>query len=722
MSFDSLLKVLREGAEQIQKIAQKLDIDLPEKFPEELVKLNNSLDLYSASKTMIGAVVADAKGGFTLESIANLTANFNKNWDKFAIEYNELFNNSTVKEQENILETFAKTNFGANAFKTGHLIKNETPKILGGIASFKAGLKSFKGSYDTPLDAINNIKNGIDNITNSTSQIATSLNNIAKTIQGGEDADGILLLDKLSKIKDIKLLSVTSSALGIAGGGIATIDNASDLLNDIKKGDLQGALNSGKETIDNAKKTIDEIKNFGKNKFSGNKFSASQAQTSKSPTASEATTENNQSPKDKSQSSSKEQKEDEPKDEQEDNDDMQFGKSDSYVCSGATMKCTFGDKTVKLKVYPDRTVFLTGQPMANISDHISLYNISGFGKCHTTRYPATGAATAANKGKLTPMPCIPGTVKKWQNGKDDYIIKGEHALLKSSYCRCQWGGIITLINDGQTDTGPADLSRESSVSTSEMLAKTEEQFKIDPEAFLDGLQLALDAAGLAPGVGAVPDLLNASISALRGDWGAAGMSLLAAVPGIGDAATAMKFLQKGAKATKAAKKAKRCVGKNIDLSKEALMARGMSREEAIMFRRTVRNERRQFARKFYEEAGFKKTEIDSHIRGINYEKPITIEDVPPPHVFYQFQSRRNGEYRTGNYYTTDKNATPSQLGIYEKFWENGQEYPKQQRKIDDIKPQRALKSTAAGITDNFSVPGRSYETEGGAVQYFMTIH
>lgn len=556
MSFDSLLKVLREGAEQIQKIAQKLDIDLPEKFPEELVKLNNSLDLYSASKTMIGAVVADAKGGFTLESIANLTANFNKNWDKFAIEYNELFNNSTVGEQENILETFAKTNFGANAFKTGHLIKNETPKILGGIASFKAGLKSFKGSYDTPLDAINNIKNGIDNITNSTSQIATSLNNIAKTIQGGEDADGILLLDKLSKIKDIKLLSATSSALGIAGGGIATIDNASDFLNDIKKGDLQGAINSGKETIDNAKKTIDEIKNFGKNKFSGNKFSASQAQTSKSPTASEATTENNQSPKDKSQSSSKEQKEDEPKDEQEDNDDIQFGKSDSYVCSGATMKCTFGDKTVKLKVYPDRTVFLTGQPMANISDHISLYNISGFGKCHTTRYPATGAATAANKGKLTPMPCIPGTVKKWQNGKDDYIIKGEHALLKSSYCRCQWGGIITLINDGQTDTGPADLSRESSVSTSEMLAKTEEQFKIDPEAFLDGLQLALDAVGLAPYVGAVPDLLNASISALRGDWGAAGMSLLAAVPGIGDAATAAKFAQKGAKMAKTAKKAK----------------------------------------------------------------------------------------------------------------------------------------------------------------------
>lgn len=59
---------------------------------------------------------------------------------------------------------------------------------------------------------------------------------------------------------------------------------------------------------------------------------------------------------------------------------------------------------------------------------------------------------------------------------------------------------------------------------------------------------------MAPGVGAIPDLLNACISALRGDWGTAGLSVLAAVPVIGDAATAAKFAQKGVKAAKAAKK------------------------------------------------------------------------------------------------------------------------------------------------------------------------
>lgn len=229
--------------------------------------------------------------------------------------------------------------------------------------------------------------------------------------------------------------------------------------------------------------------------------------------------------------------------------------SDSYVTSKATLKCSFGDKNAKLTVYPDRTVFLTEKPVANISDHVSLYNIAPFGKCHTTRYPATGAATAANKGKLTPMPCVPGTVTEWVNGKNDYIIKGKPTLLKSSYCRCQWGGIITITDDGQIDTGSADLSKENAKSEEEMKAETEEKQKIEPESVLDGIQLALDAAGLAPGVGAIPDLLNASISALRGDWGAAGLSVLAAVPIIGDAATAAKFAQKGVKAAKAAKKA-----------------------------------------------------------------------------------------------------------------------------------------------------------------------
>lgn len=227
--------------------------------------------------------------------------------------------------------------------------------------------------------------------------------------------------------------------------------------------------------------------------------------------------------------------------------------SDSYVTSQATIRCSCGDKCAKLTVYPDRTVFLTEKPMANISDHVSMYNIAPFGKCHTVAYPPTGSATAANHGHLTPMPCVPGTVSEWINGKNDYIVKGKPALLKSSYCRCKWGGIITITDDGQVDTGNPNLDKQQIESEEDWNEKEQEELLKDNEALLDGIQTALDLAGFAPGVGAIPDLLNAAIYAVRGDKLNAGLSLLAAVPGIGDAAAATKIVGKGVKLTKRTK-------------------------------------------------------------------------------------------------------------------------------------------------------------------------
>ncbi|MCC8037422.1 MAG: DUF4280 domain-containing protein, partial [Bacteroidales bacterium] len=124
--------------------------------------------------------------------------------------------------------------------------------------------------------------------------------------------------------------------------------------------------------------------------------------------------------------------------------------SDSYVCSTAKIRCTLGDKIATLTVFPARTIFLTGQPQANISDHLSMVNIAPFGKCHTTAYPPTGAATAAHHGHLTPMPCVPNTPYPWMNGKNDNLLQGQPALLKSSTCRCVYGGIISITFDGQT--------------------------------------------------------------------------------------------------------------------------------------------------------------------------------------------------------------------------------------------------------------------------------
>ncbi|MCC8174959.1 MAG: hypothetical protein LIO91_00785, partial [Bacteroidales bacterium] len=246
------------------------------------------------------------------------------------------------------------------------------------------------------------------------------------------------------------------------------------------------------------------------------------------------------------------------------------------------------------------------------------------------------------------------------------------------------------------------------------------------EEILDGIQLALDAAGFIPAFGAVPDLLNAAIYAFRGKWLEAGMSIVAAVPGIGDAVAGVKIAKKGYDAAKISKMAKRSVGKNVDVSIKGLVSRGYSKEEAVMFRRAVRNERRNVARKFYEDAGFKRTDIDSHLHGIDFKKPVVIETVPPPSTLYQYQTLdlKTGKWRSGNYYTPDPKAKPSDLGIYDKFsfTECGLEFEKRHTKITEVKAQQALKTSAYSVHDNWSVKGKEVLTKGGGIQYFMPLH
>ena len=133
--------------------------------------------------------------------------------------------------------------------------------------------------------------------------------------------------------------------------------------------------------------------------------------------------------------------------------------SDSYVCSGAVMKCTMGTSPANLTVLPIRTVFLAGQPQGNISDHQSMLNLAPFGLCRSLAFPPTAAATAAALGTLTPMPCMHNTPAPWFVGKMDYLIQGQPALLKSCKCQCMWGGTISFVTDGQVGEGTQDVQK-----------------------------------------------------------------------------------------------------------------------------------------------------------------------------------------------------------------------------------------------------------------------
>lgn len=134
--------------------------------------------------------------------------------------------------------------------------------------------------------------------------------------------------------------------------------------------------------------------------------------------------------------------------------------ADSYVVSTAKLNCPFGSAASTLTVLPIRTVHLAGQPMANISDHVPMVNIAPFGMCKSLANPTVAAATAANYGRLQPMPCIPNTPSPWLPGKPDTLIQGQPALLKSCKCPCMWAGIISITDNGQHGTSCMDVMKE----------------------------------------------------------------------------------------------------------------------------------------------------------------------------------------------------------------------------------------------------------------------
>ena len=242
-----------------------------------------------------------------------------------------------------------------------------------------------------------------------------------------------------------------------------------------------------------------------------------------------------------------------------------------YVCTGATLKCTMGTSCPKLKATP-KNVSLTEKDQANIADYVSMKNVPSFGRCRSLGYPPTASATAANHGKLTPMPCVPGTCPKWKAIDKDSLICGEPALLKPATLKCMYGGTISIIDPGQTlEIKVRGVTKQSNNKKKEKAEQEipeellQEFNELDTEGLnkdsvLDGVQLALDAAGMVPVLGAIPDLINASISVLRGDWVGAGLSIVAAVPGVGDVVGGAKIAYKGAKiagkvSTKSAKAA-----------------------------------------------------------------------------------------------------------------------------------------------------------------------
>jgi hypothetical protein len=120
------------------------------------------------------------------------------------------------------------------------------------------------------------------------------------------------------------------------------------------------------------------------------------------------------------------------------------------VCMGAMLKCTFGAAPSSLVVLPKNRVQTNQVPDANIMDHIPLVNIMPFGMCSSLANPAVASATAAALGALTPMPCIPNTPAPWVPGSPTMLLGNFPALNNTSILNCIWGGVIQIVNPGET--------------------------------------------------------------------------------------------------------------------------------------------------------------------------------------------------------------------------------------------------------------------------------
>ena len=119
------------------------------------------------------------------------------------------------------------------------------------------------------------------------------------------------------------------------------------------------------------------------------------------------------------------------------------------VCMGATIQCSFGAAPGTLVVLPSNRT-MTQTPAATIMDHAPLVNIMPFGVCSSPANPTVAAATAAALGVLTPMPCVPATAAPWIVGAPTVLIGNVPALDNNSKLMCNWGGVIQVVNPGQT--------------------------------------------------------------------------------------------------------------------------------------------------------------------------------------------------------------------------------------------------------------------------------
>jgi hypothetical protein len=118
------------------------------------------------------------------------------------------------------------------------------------------------------------------------------------------------------------------------------------------------------------------------------------------------------------------------------------------VCTGATMKCSFGLAPSSF-IATERPVETSSMTAGVITDNVPITNIPPFGMCTSMTNPTVSAATSAAQGVLTPMPCEPVLLTPWAPGVANHLICNIPALDNVSSLACEYGGVIQFTTPGQ---------------------------------------------------------------------------------------------------------------------------------------------------------------------------------------------------------------------------------------------------------------------------------
>ncbi|HSW94312.1 MAG TPA: polymorphic toxin type 46 domain-containing protein [Gammaproteobacteria bacterium] len=122
-----------------------------------------------------------------------------------------------------------------------------------------------------------------------------------------------------------------------------------------------------------------------------------------------------------------------------------------------------------------------------------------------------------------------------------------------------------------------------------------------------------------------------------------------------------------------------------------------------------------FAFQFYAKEGYDPPRIYSHLRGIDFNKPVTIQSHAKNHKIQQW---RISTVPQGDYYA-EIGVDPTELGINPHGQDlRGSVQVKHDFVYEALRSIDMLQSIADGIIDFWSIPGKSFPTKGGAIQYF----